>query len=182
MSRLSPAERLLAAVSLAGVVIALALASQVHAPPGGDDWTDGSAGAWLWILVGLVPAVIAGLVAAWCRRGSPRGWYSLGTAGAVVLATIAGEVMHAVDPSHDRRLLGSLGAGLDVVAVVMAAGMVGTLLRPRAARLVAPMALVAGAVTAVVFAAFERPDRRAGRSASRSATPGAVAHVPRRDG
>ena len=45
-------------------------------------------------------------------------------------------------------VLGALGAGLDVAAVVMAVGTVGTLLRPRLARTVAPIAVAAGAVTA----------------------------------
>ena len=75
MTRASPAERLLSFVSVAGVVVAIGLAGRVRTPAGGDDWTDGAAGARLWALVGLVPAVAAGLVAAHfvaSRRGGLR--------------------------------------------------------------------------------------------------------------
>ena len=61
----------MSAVSVAGIVVAMGLAGQVQAPAGGDEWTDGAAGAWLWILVGLVPVVVAGLVTASRRRARP---------------------------------------------------------------------------------------------------------------
>src|SRR5262245_41030425 len=64
----SPARRLLSAVCVPGLVVAALLAGKVQVPPGGDSWTDGEAGTYLWLIVGLVPAVIAGLLAAAHRR------------------------------------------------------------------------------------------------------------------
>ena len=96
----------MSAVCVAGIVVALALAGQVEAPAGGDEWTDGAAGAWLWILVGLVPVVVAGLVTAWRRRARPGGLRPLAVATAVVLATVVGEAMHVADPFVDRQTAG----------------------------------------------------------------------------
>ena len=129
MSKASPAERLLSFVCVAGVVVALGLAGRVRAPAGGDNWTDGAAGARLWVLVGLVPVVVAGLVAAHFvapRRGGLR---PLAVATTVVLATVAGESMHLSDPPGGRQLISALGAGLDVVAVAVAGGLLATLLQ-----------------------------------------------------
>ena len=149
------AERLMSAASVAGIVVAAGLAGQVRAPAGGDEWTDGSAGAWLWILVGLVPVVVAGLVTAWRRRARPGGLLPLAVATTVVLATVAGEAMHMTDPFFDRQLVGAAGGGLDVAAVVLAAGMVATLLRWRLAQPVIPLAALSGTATALTFGIAE---------------------------
>ena len=157
VSKTSPGERLLSFVCVAGVVVAFGLAGRVRAPSGADQWTDGVAGARLWVLVGLVPVVVAGLVAARIvspRRGALR---LLALATTVVLATVAGEWMHLSDPPGGRQLLGSVGAGLDVVAVAVAGGLLATLLRPRAARQVVPLAVVGGVATAIVFALTTDP-------------------------
>ncbi len=151
MTRASLAERLLSLACVAGLVVAFGLAGRMRAPAGGDDWTDGAAGARLWVVVGLVPAVAAGLVAARfvaVRRG---GLVPLASATLVVAATIVGEALHLTDPPGGRDLLSSVGAGLDVAAVALAGGMLATLLRPRAARQVVPLAAVAGVATAVAF-------------------------------
>ena len=126
------AERLLALLAVAFVVLAAVLAGNVRPPPGGDAWNDGAAGAWLWISAGLVPVVGAGVVVAARRTVGRDGRLVIGMAAAVTAATVVGESMHAADPPIDRGLLGALGVGLDVSAVVLAVGAVGTLLRPRA--------------------------------------------------
>ena len=64
VTKASPAERLLSFLCVAGVVVAFGLAGRVRAPSGADEWTDGVAGARLWVLVGLVPVVVAGIVSA----------------------------------------------------------------------------------------------------------------------
>ncbi len=151
MSEGSFAERLLAVVVVVSVVAAAALADEVRAPAGGDAWTDGTAGVWLWVLAGLVPVMAAGLVTAAHRRGRPGALLVLGMAATVTTATVVGEAMHVADPPLDRSVLGALGAGLDVAAVVMAVGTVGTLLRPQLARHVGPLATTAGVVTSIAF-------------------------------
>ena len=80
----------------------MALADEVRAPAGGDAWTDGTAGAWLWVLVGLVPVMVAGLVTAARRRGRRGGLLVLGMAATVTMATVVGEAMHVADPPLDR--------------------------------------------------------------------------------
>jgi signal transduction histidine kinase len=151
VTKRSFAERFLAVIALASVVGAMALAYRVDVPDGGDAWSDGSKGAWLWLCVGLVPVVAAGLATAARRRGRRGGVLVLGMGAAVAMSTLVGEAMHVSDPPVDRGTLGALGVGLDVAAVVMAAGTVGTLLRPRLARHVGPIAVTAGVVTSVVF-------------------------------
>jgi signal transduction histidine kinase len=146
VTRSSAAERVLAVLAVAFVVVAIILAGEVHAPAGGDTWTDGAAGARLWAFVGLLPVVVAGLITATRRRGRIGGLGMLGMAATVTMATVLGEAMHVADPPVDRRLLGAVGVGLDVAAVVVGVGMVGTLLRPRLARLIGPLALAAGAL------------------------------------
>ena len=111
-----------------------------------------TAGAWLWVLVALVPVVVAALSAWHHPRGRRRARGVLVVAAAVTLATVVGELMHFADPPGDRRLLGSAGAALDVAAVVVAVGAVATLLRPRLARGVGLLAVAAGATTGVVLA------------------------------
>src|SRR5688572_12105795 len=87
-------ERLLSAVCVAGVIVGMWLAVQVSAPEGGDDWTDGAAGTWLWLFVGLVPVVLAGLATAGRRGTRGGGLLPLGMAVTVVLATVVGESLH----------------------------------------------------------------------------------------
>jgi signal transduction histidine kinase len=149
--RASPTERVLTIVAVVSVVAALALAHQVHSPAGGDAWTDGAAGAWLWALVGLAPVAAAGIVSVGSLQGRRGALPLIGTAAAVAMATVVGEAMHASDPLLDRRLLGMLGAGLDVTAVAMAVGTVGTLQRPRLARHVGPVTVGAGLATGLTF-------------------------------
>jgi signal transduction histidine kinase len=150
VTRASPAERLMSFVCLAGAVVALGLTGRIRAPAGADQWTDGAAGARLWIFVGLVPVVLAGWITA--RIVSPRrgGLGVLAVATAVVVATVAGELLHLADPPGGRHLVSAIGAGLDVAAVAVACGLLATLLRPRAARSVVPLTALAGAATAVV--------------------------------
>jgi signal transduction histidine kinase len=155
MTSASAAERVMSAVCVAGIVVALALAGHVQGPPGGDDWTDGAAGAWLWSLVGLIPVVVAGLVTAWGRRARQGGLRLLGMATCLVLATAIGETMHLSDPVIDRQLLGAIGTGFDVVAVLTATGIVATMLRPRAAATVSPLALVGGLTTGLALGIAE---------------------------
>ena len=163
VTKRSFAERFLAVIALASVVGAMALAHRVDVPDGGDAWSDGSKGAWLWLCVGLVPVVAAGLATAARRRGRRGGVLVLGMGAAVAMSTLVGEAMHVSDPPVDRGTLGALGVGLDVAAVVMAAGTVGTLLRPRLARHVGPIAVTAGVVTSVVFGIAGDPTPNRGR-------------------
>lgn len=149
------------AVSVVGLVAALALAGQVRTPPGGDDWTDGPAGAWLWLLVGLVPVVAAGVGCAVRRRGALNALLPLGAAMCLVVSTVAGSLMHLADPVLDRRFLGALGAGFDVVAVVVMAGAVGTLVRGNLARGVGAVAALTGGATALAFAVAVSPTAEA---------------------
>ena len=151
MTRASPAQRLLSFVSVAGVVVAIGLAGRVRTPAGADDWTDGAAGARLWALVGLVPAVAAGLVAAHVVASRRGGLRPLVVATFLVLSTVAGEALHLADPPGGRVLLSAIGAGLDVVAGAATGGFLATLLRPRAARQVVPLAVIGGAATALAF-------------------------------
>jgi signal transduction histidine kinase len=155
VTRAAATERVMSAICVAGVVVALALAGEVGTPTGGDDWTDGAAGARLWVLVGLVPVVTAGMLTAWCRRGHPGGLNPLAMAMGAVLATVVGEAMHAADPFVNRQLLGGTGTGLDVTAVVLAGGTVATLLRWRMAQLVIPLAIAAGAATGLAMGLAE---------------------------
>ena len=73
----------------------------------------------------------------------------------VVLSTVVGEAMHIADPIVDRALLGAAGVGLDVGAVVLAAGMVATLLRWRMAQALIPLAVLSGAATALALGIAE---------------------------
>ncbi len=140
---------MLAILTVALLIAAILLAGEVRAPAGGDAWTGGAAGARLWAFVGLGPVVIAGLVTATRRRGRLGGLGMLAMAATVTLATVLGEAMHVADPPVDRHLLGTVGVGFDVAAVVIGVGTVGTLLRPRLTRLVGPLALVAGTLAGV---------------------------------
>jgi signal transduction histidine kinase len=155
--RFTAVERVAAAIAGVAVVVALVLAGQIGAGTG-DPWTDGAAGARLWLLVGMVPVVVAAL--ATLARSSDRTGRLLlaGAAAAVTLSTLVGLTMRLDDSFIDVRILGATGAGLDVAAVVSAAGAVGTLLRPRLARRVAPIAVVVGTVTAVAFGIGGAPD------------------------
>ncbi len=157
VTRGSSAERLLAVVTVAAIGVAMALASDVDTVAGGDDWADGTAGAWLWVLVGLVPVAVAGLVTAASLRGRRGALVVLAMAATVTMATVAGEAMHVADPPFGRSVLGALGTGLDVAAVVMAVGTIGTLLRPRPARWVGPIAVAAGAMTGIAFGIVGNP-------------------------
>jgi signal transduction histidine kinase len=157
VTRGSSAERALTVVAVGSLVAAAALAGEVHGPPGGDAWTDGAAGAWLWTLVGLVPVVVAGTITAARRRRGSGGLLVLGMAATVATATVLGAVLHVDDPPVDRGTVGALGAGLDVAAAVLAVGTVGTLLRPRLARQVAPLAAIAGLVTTMGFGIAGQP-------------------------
>jgi signal transduction histidine kinase len=151
----SPARRLMSAVCVLGLVVAALLAGKVQVPPGGDTWTDGTAGVALWLIVGLVPVVAAGVLSAAHRR--VQGSLALATAACVVVATVVGEAMRMTDPPIDRRLLGAIGAGLDVAAVVLVVGALGTLLAPRLARRVDVIALAAGVASAVLLGMFVSP-------------------------
>ena len=151
--------RLLGVVAIASLVAAMALAGEVRAPAGGDAWNDGAAGAWLWILVGLVPVVAAGLLLLAVRGSGRAGRRVVGVAATVTTASAVGAAMHVADPPIDRGLLGALGAGLDVAAVVLAVGTVGTLLRPRLARKVAPLAIAVGAATTMVVTISSNPTK-----------------------
>ena len=72
-----------------------------------------------------------------------------------MLATVAGEAMYIADPFIDRGLLGAAGAGLDVAAVVLAAGVVATLLRWRMAQAVVPLAVLSGLATGLALGIAE---------------------------
>ena len=146
-------------------------------PLGADQWTDGVAGARLWVLVGLVPVVVAGLIAA--QMVSPRrgALLSLALATTAVLATVAGEWMHLSDPPGGRQLLGSLGAGLDVVAVAVAGGMLATLLRPRSRPLGGAARPRCRRDHGDRLRADDPCDRDAVPVAGRVPAPGAVAHI-----
>src|SRR6478735_8805665 len=114
MGRVAAIERILAVVAVAATVLAMVLAVEVRTAPGTDRWTEGAAGAWLWLWCGVVPVVVAALVAVVRRRrGSAR--LLLGAAVAVALSTALGEAMHVVEPGFDRHVVGAVGAGLDVV-------------------------------------------------------------------
>ena len=149
MPRVTTFERVSAAIAVVAVVLALILTSQMTAP--GDTWIEGAAGARLWLLLGMVPVVVAAV--ATVSRGSDRTGPSLmaGMAAAVTMSTLVGVLMRVDDQLIDERLLGAAGAGLDVGAVVIGVGAFGTLLRPRLARHVGPLAVVAGIVTALSF-------------------------------
>ena len=151
MTKSFSAERLLGIVAVVSLIVAVLLAGDVHGPAGGDAWTDGAAGAWLWTIVALIPVVVAGIVTAARRRGRRGGLLVLGMAATVAAATALGSLMHLADPLVDRHAVGAVGAGLDVAAVVVAVGTVGTLLRPRLAQKVGPLAAAAGVVTTVAF-------------------------------
>jgi signal transduction histidine kinase len=150
----SRAELALAFVAVVSAAAATALAGSVGGPASIDSWTDGAAGARLWMLVAIVPVVMIGLVTAAGRRGDGGRRLVIGTAAAVAAATMFGEAMHVDDPTIGRRLLGAIGAGLDVTAVLMA---VGTLLRQRSARHVGSLAVAAGVATGVSFGLLESP-------------------------
>jgi signal transduction histidine kinase len=148
--RVSASERVSAAIAVVALVVALVLTGRMDGSTA-VRWTDGAAGARLWLLVGMVPVVLAAV--ATVARGSDRTGRSLmiGMAAAVSMSTLVGVTMRLDDHFIDERLLGAAGAGLDVTAVVIGVGTVGTLLRPRLARHVGPLAVVAGIVTALSF-------------------------------
>jgi signal transduction histidine kinase len=151
----TPARRLVSAVCVLGLLAAALLAGKVEVPPGGDSWTDGTAGASLWLIVGLVPVVAAAVLAAGHRGISAL--LALATATSVAVATVVGEAMRVADPPIERRWLGAFGTGFDVAAVILAAGAVGTLLAPRLARQVPVIAVAGAAATAVLLGMFVSP-------------------------
>ena len=156
----SRAELMLAFVAVVSAAAATALAGTVDGPDRGDSWIGGEAGARLWMLVGVVPVVMIGLVTAAGRRGDGGRRLVVGTAAAVAAATMFGEAMHVDDPAIGRRLLGAIGAGLDVTAVLMAVGTVARLLlRQRLARHVVSLAVAAGFATGLSFGLLESPSR-----------------------
>ena len=94
--------------------------------------------------------------------GAPGGLRPLAMAAAVVLATVVGEAMHVADPSVDRRLLGAVGAGLDVAAVVARRrAWSATLLRRGWRSLVGPLAVVVGVATGAGAGDRRVPSERA---------------------
>ena len=132
----------------------------------------------MWVFAGLVPAALAAVALAVRRAGQT------GVRG-VLVATLACRCRPCSAPAcasarHDvDGALAALGAGLDTVAVALAAITAGTLLRPRRARRLSVVAAIVGVVVATRVRHRRRHDEDPGSAAGLVAAPGAVAVVPR---
>ncbi len=122
----------------------------MKAPPGADHWTDGVAGGLVWVFAGLVPAALAAVALAVRRAGQTGVRGVLVATTCVSLSTVLGAGLRVREP-HVDGALAALGAGLDTVAVALAAITAGTLLRPRRAL---RLSVVAAIVSLVVGLAF----------------------------
>src|SRR5262245_41161301 len=80
--RVSAFERVSAAIAVAAVVVAVVLSGRMTAPAG-DAWTEGAAGARLWLLLGMVPVVVAAVATVAYARDRTGRLLMIGLAAAV---------------------------------------------------------------------------------------------------
>ena len=105
----------------------------------------------MWVFAGLVPAALAAVALAVRRAGQTGVRGVLVATTCVSLSTVVGAGLRVRSPDVDGALA-ALGAGLDTVAVALAAITAGTLLRPRRAHRLSVIVAIGGVVVALAFA------------------------------